>query len=294
MLAHARAEGGELVRLAGIDLHPLERPHGGQRLDLALRLPAGAEDARHLRVGAREVLRRHAARGAGADHAEEVRLDDGVEVAALGVEGVDDEADALPARGVGLVAEDARGGHRALQDVQRRLRQARALARHVDRVARGVFPVDALDEVDRERHGEQLLDVLFLEEEGHGGLRSFVGERAARIASTRSRLTEKSRMPSRARALHVDHPRRGVERELGVVHEARAPCSRTPRAGSRGSGRRSSRAASRATADSSAAHACAASPAKAIGATWCVASVAGTVDDTQFGRQSPSAKRPPE
>ncbi len=49
-----------------------------------------------------------------------------------------------------------------------------------------------------------------------------------------------------------------------------------------------------ATADSSAAHACAASPAMAIGATWCFASVAGTVDDTQFGRQSPSAKRPPE
>ena len=32
---------------------------------------------------------------------------------------------------------------------------------------------------------------------------------------------------------------------------------------------------------------------KAIGATKCAASVAGTVDDTQFGRQSPAAKRPP-
>ena len=96
-----------------------------------------------------------------------------VEVAALGVEAVDEEAHALAARGVGLVAEDVRRGHRALQDVQRRLRQPRALARHVDRVAGGVLAMHALDQLEGQRHGEQLLDVGFAQEEGHGAGRFY-------------------------------------------------------------------------------------------------------------------------
>ena len=86
--------------------------------------------------------------GARAHHAEVVRLDDSREAAALGVEDVDQEAHALAARGVRLVAEHARRRHRALQDVQRRLRQARALARDVDRLAGGVLAMDALDELE--------------------------------------------------------------------------------------------------------------------------------------------------
>jgi hypothetical protein len=55
-----------------------------------------------------------------------------------------------------------------LQDVQRRFRQARAFARHVDRLAGGILAMDALDQLERERHREELLDVLFLQQEGHG------------------------------------------------------------------------------------------------------------------------------
>jgi hypothetical protein len=53
--------------------------------------------------------------------------------------------------------------------MQRRLGQARALARNVDGLAGGVLAMDALDELERARHREQLLDVLFLQQQGHGG-----------------------------------------------------------------------------------------------------------------------------
>ena len=74
--AEALAERLAPLLVAAVGDDPLEPgQRGTHALDLALGLPAAADHAERLRIGAREVLRRDRARRAGAPLAEPVGLD---------------------------------------------------------------------------------------------------------------------------------------------------------------------------------------------------------------------------
>ena len=137
---------------------------------MALGLPAGAEDAGHPRVRPRQPAGGNAARGAGADHAHVIGLDDRQQLAARRVEHMDEKAVAAAVGGVGLVADDALRRQRALQDMQHRLRQAGAGARRVLRLAERQVAMRRFDRFQRHGCGQHLFYVIFREKQRHASL----------------------------------------------------------------------------------------------------------------------------
>ena len=137
----------------------------GQRLpdarDLALGLPAAADDAERARVRLGQVLRRDPARGAGAQLAHPVGLDHGRQLAPLEVEEHDDERRARRKSRVRLEAGQSELLVHRGHDRERALAGASPCARTIpDRTAR--LPLEArLDRRERVGRREQLLDVSF-------------------------------------------------------------------------------------------------------------------------------------
>ena len=168
-IAHAPAEIGEALAVAGKNLDALERQRGAQGAHVALGLPACTEDAGDPGVRPGQRARRDAARRASAHHAQVVGLDHGAVPSAGRVEQVNVEAVAAAVAGVGLVTEHALRRQRAVQYVQHGLRQAGTGARRVLRLAEGQVAVRRFDGLEGHCRGQHLLDVVFREEEGHAG-----------------------------------------------------------------------------------------------------------------------------
>ena len=110
------AEGAQPLLRPAVRDDALElRQRGADARELRLRLPAAADHAEAARAALREVLRRDAARRAGAQLAELVRLEHRDELGRVGAEEEDDEARAVAKAGVDLRARVAElevgGGH---------------------------------------------------------------------------------------------------------------------------------------------------------------------------------------
>ena len=104
--------------------------------DLRLRLEAAADDPEPARARARKVLRRDAARRAGTQLAEHVRLDDCDAVAALGIEQHDDERGVAGDRAVGLAPGEAEPAVDRRHDRKRAALEREPQARLVHHLAR--------------------------------------------------------------------------------------------------------------------------------------------------------------
>src|SRR4028118_1905668 len=114
-----------------------------------------------------EVLGGRTAGGAGAHLAHAVGLEDGEELAGLGVEEHGVEAGAAAGDRVGLEAEGVYLGGAGEHDVQAALGKGDAAAGAVGGPALGLLAQDRLDRVERCGHVEETFDLVFGKEQGH-------------------------------------------------------------------------------------------------------------------------------
>ena len=140
------------------------RTHAGQ---LALRLPAGADEAQRPGLGPRETARGHRACRSGAELAEPIGLDQREQLGAVGGEEREDEPSPLREAHIRLYSgaaklEIGRGHH-----VQAPALEPDPAARlQLDHPAR--HPREAgVDDLDCISRAEKLLDVGFAQEERH-------------------------------------------------------------------------------------------------------------------------------
>jgi hypothetical protein len=163
------AEALEPLLAAAVRDDALDRRHRrANRGDLALGLPAAADHAQRSRPRARQVLGRDAARSAGPELPEPVRLDHGDELGAARLEEEDDEADIRVAeRGVGLeagVAELSVGRRHHGEDPAF---ESEPVARPVLDASRGEPPERTLDRLERVLRRQQRLDVRLRQVQRH-------------------------------------------------------------------------------------------------------------------------------
>ena len=169
--AEALAERLAPLLVAAVGDDPLEPgQRGAHALDLALGLPAAADHAERLRIGARQVLRRDGARRAGAPLAEPVGLDDREQLGPVGGEEEDDEPRPFLVGDVALVAGDAELEIDGREHVEEALLDLQPKARLVLDGAAGDPGEALLDRSDSVLGGQELLDVGFTEEQRHRAL----------------------------------------------------------------------------------------------------------------------------
>src|SRR5262249_19819706 len=135
--------------------------HRTDALELSYALVPRADLPDHAGVGTGEVASRDPARRARANHAHVRGLDQRFEPPALDAGELHVERPALRPYVVVLEADVAEVGGGGLQDVLRAGRQMDALARDIHHAALAHRAMRRFHTLDRERHGEQLLYVVF-------------------------------------------------------------------------------------------------------------------------------------
>ncbi len=163
------AERREPLLVAAVGDDALDaRKRGADRGELRLGLPAAADQPEAPRARAGEMLRGDAARRAGAELAELVRLDHRDELGRVGAEEENDEARAVAEAGVDLRAGVAELEIGRRHHGKRSLLQPEPVARPVlDRAGRHA-PEARLDRLHRIGRREELGDFRLGDKEGHG------------------------------------------------------------------------------------------------------------------------------
>src|SRR5215213_5117452 len=162
--------------------HGLEgRQRRANRRYLAAGLPAAADQAERGRALAREVLRSHTARGAGAQLSESVGLDHGYGSARLGREQEDDEGRAVAAGGVRLQAGQTELPVDRPHHCEKALLVTRALSWHVLDRARGEPPEATFHRLERILGRQQVGDLRLRQVQRQRGRLRRRPERSCRL-----------------------------------------------------------------------------------------------------------------